>query len=269
LLCGLGWISQSTAKASIASLRVAGVQLEFPSEKEVLVWLTQLRNRYPDAALLVLSEYTFNQPPPEAVKSWCREHGRYLIVGGKEPAGSNQFYNTAYVIAPSGEIVFRQAKSVPIQFFKDGLPAPDQRLWNSPWGKLGICICYDLSYTRVTDRLVGMGAEALIVPTMDVAEWGNRQHELHGRVGPLRATEYHLPIFRLASSGISQAISSSGRVLASAPYPGNAAMLAANLPLSGRSRVPYDRWLSVACVAATAILTVTALLRQRAWTTTS
>ncbi len=46
--------------------------------------------------------------------------------------------------------VFKQAKSVPIEFFQDGRPAAEQRLWHSPWGNLGICICYDLSYSRVT-----------------------------------------------------------------------------------------------------------------------
>jgi apolipoprotein N-acyltransferase len=219
LFCSLSWISRAAvSKPARAALQIAGVQLEFPTEKEVLVWLTQLGIRHPEARLLVLSEYTFDQPPPEAVKSWCREHGRYLIVGGKEPAGSGQFYNTAYVIGPTGEIVFRQAKSV---------------------------------------------------PTMDVAEWGKRQHELHGRVGPLRAAEYHIPIFRLASSGISQAINASGRVLASAPYPGNASMLAASLPLSGEGRVPFDRRPALACVIGTAVLILATLLPQRAWSKTS
>ena len=62
---------------------------------------------------------------------------------------------------------------------------------------IGICICYDLSYRRVTDPLIRMGAQALIVPTMDVADWGRRQHELHARVAPVRAAEYGVPIFRL------------------------------------------------------------------------
>jgi predicted amidohydrolase len=110
-------------------------------------------------------------------------------------------YNTAFVIGTNGELVFRQGKSVPIQFFKDGLPAPDQKLWESPWGPLGLCVCYDLSYTRVTDKLARLGAKAIIVPTMDVADWGLRQHELHARVAPVRAAEYGIPIFRLASSG--------------------------------------------------------------------
>jgi apolipoprotein N-acyltransferase len=84
---------------------------------------------------------------------------------------------------------------------------------------------------------------------MDVADWGKRQHELHARVGPVRAAEYQVPIFRLASSGISQAIGASGTLLASAPFPGQGSMLFANLPLRGSGRVPYDRWLALVCVA--------------------
>ena len=146
--------------------------MEFPSENEVLLRLNDLIRSHPDAELVVLSEYTFDGPVPAAVRDWCRKNRRYLVVGGKDPAPGGNFYNTAFVIGPDGDIVFRQVKAVPIQFFKDGLPAPEQKLWDSPWGKIGICVCYDLSYTRVTDRLVKLGAEALIVPTMDVADWG-------------------------------------------------------------------------------------------------
>ena len=154
--------------------------MEFPTENEVLLRLNDLLRSHPDAELVVLSEYTFDGPVPAAVNEWCRKNRRYLVVGGKDPAPGGHFYNTAYVVGPDGNIVFRQVKAVPIQFFKDGLPAPEQKLWNSPWGKIGICVCYDLSYTRVTDRLVKLGAEAMIVPTMDMADWGQAQHEMHG-----------------------------------------------------------------------------------------
>jgi apolipoprotein N-acyltransferase len=161
------------------------------------------------------------------------------------------------------DIVFRQAKSVPIQFFRDGLPAPEQKVWDSPWGKIGICVCYDLSYTRVTDELVRQGAQLLIVPTMDVEYWGRHQHELHARVAPVRAAEYGLPIFRVCSSGISQAVSGSGNVIAQAPMPGNGQFLSAELRLPARGSLPLDRILAPVCVGLTAI--VTALLLFLTW----
>ena len=244
VLSAWGFASSHRPAASEASLRVAGVQMECPTEKEVLAQLDTLIHKHPEADLLVLSEYTFTEPVPQKVRDWCRNRGRYLVVGGEDPLPGGKFYNTAFVISPAGEIVFRQVKSVPIQFFKDGLPAPEQRVWDSPWGKIGFCVCYDLSYSRVTDRLVQLGAQTLIAPTMDVEDWGRRQHELHARVAPVRAAEYGIPIFRLTSSGISQAVAGDGRVLASAPFPGYGATLFAHFDLPARGRLPLDRWLA-------------------------
>ena len=251
LLCGPQPPSQSPPR-----IHVAGVQMEFPTEREVLLRLNDLIHSYPQTELVVLSEYTFGEPVPEAVREWCRKNRRHLVVGGKDPEPGGNFYDTAFVIGPRGDIVFRQVKAVPIQFFKDGLPATEQRLWDSPWGKIGICVCYDLSYTRVTDRLVKLGAQALIVPTMDMADWGKAQHELHARIAPARATEYGLPIFRVASSGISQSVSCAGQVIASAPCPGAGAILADTLKLQGVGKLPLDRWLAPFTTVVTAAVIV-------------
>jgi len=235
-------------------LRVAGMQFEFLGELEVVEALKKLHATHPEAQLLVLSEYTFDGPAPDRVRAWCRTNKIYLAVGGKDESSDGSFRNTVFVVGPTGDVVFQQAKSVPIQFFKDGLPAESQRVWDSPWGRLGICICYDLSYTRVVDELVRQGAQALIVPTMDVAEWGEAQHVLHSRVAPVRAAEHGLQIFRLASSGISQWTDERGRVRASAPFPGEGSMLAAELRLMDKGSRPLDRALAPAATALTALL---------------
>src|SRR6266545_7003787 len=235
-------------------LQVAGVQMEFPLPLEVPAALDRLLARHPEADLLVLSEYTFDGPIPERVKTWCRQHNKYLIAGGKDFISSAEFYNTAFVVGPDGDIVFRQVKSVPIQFFKDGRPATERKLWNSPWGKIGLCVCYDLSYRRVTDELIRQGAQAIIAPTMDVANWGEYQHRLHARVGPVRAAEYQVPVFRVCSSGISQLIARSGRILASRPFPGEQAMIAGSLELAREGRLPLDRWLAPVSALVTAAL---------------
>jgi len=233
------------------SLRATGVQLEFPSPSEALLALDQAIHKFPGTDLFVLSEYSFMGPVPELIKKWCRKHLKYLVVGGEDPISLSQYYNTAFVVGPDGEIVFRQAKCVPIQFFKDGLPAASQDVWNSPWGKLGFAICYDASYTRVIDKLIRQGAQGLIFPTMDVADWGIRQHELHARIAPMRAAEYSLPVFRLCSSGISQYVTPNGRVRESAPFPGQGAIMSAQLQLPKRGRMPPDRLLALVAASIT------------------
>jgi apolipoprotein N-acyltransferase len=232
--------------SSSQQFKVAGVQLEFQADDDIRKALDALHREHPDAQLIVLSEYTFDGPVPSWLKEWCAKHRRYLVVGAKDylDAKETQFRNTAFVIGPEGQFVFQQAKAVPIQFFSDGRPASEQRVWNSPWGRLGICVCYDLSYTRVTDELIRQGAQGIIVPTMDVQEWGERQHRLHGRVAPVRAAEYGVPIFRLCSSGISQAVRADGHVLGTAPFPGQGEMLDATMLLADAGgKLPLDRWL--------------------------
>ena len=232
-------------------LRLAGVQMEFPNEREIPTALDSLLAKYTNADILVLSEYTLDGPVPTLLKDWSRANRRYLVVGGKDPTPNNNYYDTAFVVGPDGEIVFKQAKSVPIQFFKDGLPAPEQKVWDSPWGKIGFCICYDLSYTRVVDRLIREGAQLLIVPTMDVSDWGEHQHGLHARVAPVRAAEYGVPIFRVASSGISQALAREGGVVATAPFNGERETLFAALNLPARGSLPADRILAPIAVCVT------------------
>ncbi len=234
-------------------VQVAGIQMEFPDEDQVLNALNVLSASQTNADLLVLSEYTFTGPVPPRLKKWCRDARKHLIVGAHDSAGED-YFNTAFVIGPDGEVVAKQAKSVPIQFFKDGLPAREQKGWESPWGKIGLAVCYDLSYRRVIDRLVDEKCQALIIPTMDVVEWGECQHRLHSRVAPMRAAELGIPIFRLCSSGISQAVHSGGAVTATAPFPGERAVLTGLMTLKQAGRMPLDHWLGPMAVAATGIL---------------
>jgi len=267
-------------KPLIPNLRLAGTQLEFPSEKQIQQSLetilcahqtqsatvehekTNGRFSNLEAALfihhtnldlVVLPEYTLDGEPTAALKDWCRTNQKFLIVGGKQPLGDTNYYNTAFVVSTNGEVVFKQVKSVPIQFFKDGLPAPEQKVWDSPWGKIGICICYDLSYTRVTDALVRQGAQMLIVPTMDVENWGQHQHELHARIAPVRAAEYGIPIFRVASSGISQGVEKTGRVQSSAPFPGEGETIFFGTHIGEKGSVPPDRLLATLSVFITVV----------------
>ena len=246
--------------ASAKSVQIAGAQLEFPTHDEVLATLNKLATRYPATELIVLSEYTFDDAPPKSVLNWCRDHKRYLIAGGKDHLPDGNFYNTAYVVSPEGKIIFQQVKKQPIQFFKDGKPAPTQQLWISPWGPIGIAICYDFSYSRVIDELVRQEAQALIIPTMDVVDWGRAQHETHGRLGPIRAAEYGLPVVRVCSSGNSQIVSANGRVEHELPFDGHGAMFASTLALENAGKLPADRWLVRGCIAVSALLILAGLL---------
>lgn len=260
------------ADATNPTVSLAGVQLEFPKEAEVLAHLDQVLEQHPRAELVLLGEYTFDGPPPEAVRDWCRRTGRWLVAGGKDPIPGGGFYNTAFVLSPEGEVVFRQAKSVPIQFFQDGTPAPRQAVWAWDRGeaagdplRVGLAICYDLSYARVLDRLVSQRPDLLLVPALDAVDWGRHQHRLNARMTLVRAAEYRLPIFRVATSGFSQAVGPAGNLLAEGSVPGQGESLAAELRLERRTQahLPLDRTLAIPAVILTAAMALLLVREQR------
>ncbi|HTG42957.1 MAG TPA: nitrilase-related carbon-nitrogen hydrolase, partial [Verrucomicrobiae bacterium] len=263
VLAGLANIRGKTVDPAGRTLKIAGIQLEFPPDLSIPNQLDLVLEKFPDTELLVLSEYTFDGTIPKRVRDWCRENKRYLAAGGRREADiPGEYFNTAFVVGPSGEMVFEQGKSVPIQFFKDGLPALERKVWESPWGKIAICVCYDLSYRSVTDQFMKQGAQALIVPFMDVSNWGRHQHALHARVAPLRAREYQIPVFRLGSSGISQIVDRHGYVVATAPYPGEGEIIGGQLQLSTPARLPFDTFLAPACSTLTGLFLLWLLLAR-------
>ena len=222
-----------------------GIQLEEASPSEIVRALDKAVAVHPEGEMFVLGEYSVMDPPPVEILDWARVHQKYVMLGGVEYADPKQadgknYYDTAFVVGPEGKVVFSQGKVLPVQLMQDGLPANGQRVWDSPWGKIGICICYDLSYRRVTDELIRQGAQVLVVPTMDAEGWGAAEHELHARVAPVRAAEYGVPVFRVTTSGISQSVDAMGNVVASAPFPGQREMVASEVVFSRDGAVPVD-----------------------------
>jgi apolipoprotein N-acyltransferase len=231
------------------SLRIAGAQIEGVDESRIPAVLDQIVAKDPKAELIVLPEYSLEEPPGLTLTSWYQRHRLHLVIGGKETVGTARFRNPAWVVGPEGNLVFNQVKSVPIRFFNDGESATRQSAWWTPWGALGMAICYDLSYSRVMDELIRHKAEALLIPTMDSFAWGAHQHALHARIAPIRAAEYGIPIVRSASSGVSQIVDAQGHVTASAPCSEEVLFFAGTSHLRGPRSLPWDRWLAPAAAA--------------------
>lgn len=205
-------------------VRVVGIQFEAGFEDgqlkfgNVLGTLHDTWRRFL-ADVYVLPEYSLDGPPlPWGILGWCKWKKEYVAVGGKERLADGQFRNTTFVVGPDGEVAFKQAKCNPIPFVGDGLPARSQKLWSSPWGKIAVPVCYDLGFSRTMDTYIRLGAEAVIVPAMDLVEWGPYEHELHARLARFRAAEYGVPILRVASSGPSELIRPDGSVAARAHF---------------------------------------------------
>lgn len=204
-------------------VRVACVQGE---DAPLPVFVAALRDAAPyglPPALFVLPEYTsFSRMTPgcphlEQLGAEARRRNAYVVFGAKETCAGpspGPFRNTAFVLGPDGQIVGRQAKSVPVQFFDDGLPAERQDVIQTPLGRLGVLICYDLDFPYLARNLVEAGAELLVAPTMDASSWGPIQHAQHFAMANVRAVETRRFVVRCATSGITALFDPYGRTVA-------------------------------------------------------
>jgi apolipoprotein N-acyltransferase len=218
---------------------IIGIQYEYEDELVIRNGLDAAIEQYPEVDLIVLSEYAFHRPP-SWMPQWCDENDVHVMAGTVTFTDDiKKYFNSAIVWGPNGDLIFNQAKSQPVQFVESCIPANKQNVWESPWGKIGVGICFDSSYRRIMDSLVKQGAELIVIPAMDPVQWGAYEHELDARVCPIRAAEYGVPFVRVCSSGISQSIQAGGREISTVPMPGQGEFLISRLNMKSGS-VPVD-----------------------------
>ena len=132
---------------------------------------------------------------PEGGESWqacsdlAKKHRVYLVAGSipeKDDAGN--VYNTAYVFDRDGSQIAKHRKvhlfDIDVeggQYFKesDTLTAGDQcTVFDTEFGKMGICICFDIRFPELCMKMVLEGAKVIFVPasfnmTTGPAHWRN------------------------------------------------------------------------------------------------
>ena len=149
-----------------------------------------LRQAADQGANLALLPEMFNCPyenpcfpvygEPAGGESWqflarmARELGLWLAGGSVPELERGKVYNTCYLFSPEGEEVARHRKvhlfdiDVPGgQRFKesDTLTAGDQiTVVDTPLGKLGIAICFDIRFAELFRVMGDRGAQLILVP---------------------------------------------------------------------------------------------------------
>ena len=135
-------------------------------------------------------------------------------------------YNTALLISSDGAIVGTYSKrQLTVSELEHGVtPGQDYPVFTTPWGKLGILICWDGWFPESATALARKGAEIICMP---LAGDGNPQHWEHG----WRTRAIDNQVFWLtsvtadcASGAPSRIISPAGEVLAETREPDSLAI---------------------------------------------
>ena len=102
----------------------------------------------------------------EAISEVCRETGAHAVVGFIEKDGPD-CYNAAMLVGPDGVIGDYRKVHLPFLGVDRFLTPGDKqfRVFELPFGRIGINICYDASFPEAARALKLLGAELIILPT--------------------------------------------------------------------------------------------------------
>ena len=128
-----------------------------------------------DDALLIGAFPEPEHPALPVFENLAQELGAWLLLGSLAiQVGPQKLNNRSYLIAPSGQVVTRYDKvhmfdvDLPNgQIFRESdvfEPGTSAALGVTPWGQIGLSVCYDLRFAYLYRLLAHAGASYLTVP---------------------------------------------------------------------------------------------------------
>ncbi len=143
------------------------------------------------------------------LQEWSAEHDIWLLAGSlpfKAPGG--KIFNTSVLFSPEGDVYARYDKmhlfdvDVPgdrsYRESDDVVPGKKAVTTDTPWGKLGLSICYDLRFPELYRKLSSAGAHTLFVPAAFTAVTGKAHWDILTRA---RAVENQCFLVAPAQTG--------------------------------------------------------------------
>src|SRR5579883_1075613 len=192
--------------------------------------------------------------------------------------------NRAYLVSGDGQVVAYYDKIQLVPFgeyvplrpllggfvnkiaegFGDFVPGEQQSLFDVKGARLGILICYESLFPNLTRKAVARGADVLVNITNDA--WYGRSAAPYQllAMAAMRAVENHVPMVRVANTGISAIIDPTGRIRARSDLFERTTRLATVSWLPRHTFYSeFGDWFPEACLALTLLGLGWALVRPR------
>jgi predicted amidohydrolase len=104
-------------------------------------------------------------PTTEALEAACRHLGAHVVCGLLEREG-DLLYNAAVLVGPDGLIGSYRKTHLPfLGVDRFTTPGDELSVFDTPLGRIGLEICYDLRFPEVTRTLALRGADIVAHPT--------------------------------------------------------------------------------------------------------
>ena len=118
----------------------------------------------------------------------ARELGLWLVGGSLPELEGGRVYNTSFVFDPQGTCAARHRKMHLFDIDVEGgqrfresdtlSPGNDITLFDTPWGRMGLCICFDLRFEELCRVMALEGARVLLAPAAFNMTTGSAHWEL-------------------------------------------------------------------------------------------
>ena len=124
-------------------------------------------------------------PSTEFLGKLAAEHKSYIVAGLLERDGKGA-YNTSVLIDRQGKLAGKYRKiCLPRSEYDGGLaPGSETPVFDTDFGKVGMMICWDVSYPEVARELAARGADMILMPI-----WGGNE-----TLCKARAIENQIPL---------------------------------------------------------------------------
>jgi predicted amidohydrolase len=131
-------------------------------------------------------------PIVTALRGWARAHGVWLLGGSFAEAvpRDERVHNTSILIAPDGALaaVYRKIHLFDVDLAAQGgasyresttvAPGSEVVMAETPFGGVGLSICYDVRFPELYRALAARGARFLLVPSAFARETGRDHWEV-------------------------------------------------------------------------------------------
>ena len=113
-------------------------------------------------------------PAQQALSALAGELGIWIVGGSVPELEDEKVYNTAYVYDSSGRQVARHRKMHLFDIDVEGgqrfmesdtlSPGNEVTVFDTPWGRMGLCICFDLRFEELSRLMTLQGAQVILTP---------------------------------------------------------------------------------------------------------
>jgi apolipoprotein N-acyltransferase len=208
---------------------------------QIVVW--------PEGAL----NYDPRQRNSDVFQRLAQENNVYLVIGFGLRA-TEGLYNQVAIVSPQGEFLGTYGKAHPVSYVGETSLAHDgYPIFETPFGKLGTIICYDLTYADTARGAARNGAQIIAAPSNDWPELYDKEY-----IMPMyRAIENRVALIKADTMFDSVIVDPFGRILSLASSAqGKEALVMADVPIgtADTPQVFLGDWVGWLCLIGMVIL---------------